>query len=94
MTALVPYDFLTRVFALGAPFMGDYSSNDKVSSKVCRLSFFCDQLYMYCDQLYACMMSLIYHVLIFLTSFICFRTVARWCQKSKSAGLTQYFLTI
>ena len=32
VTALVPYDFLTRVFAMGAPFMGDYSSNDKVST--------------------------------------------------------------
>ena len=30
VTALVPYDFLTRVFAMGAPFMGDYTSNNQV----------------------------------------------------------------
>ena len=30
VTALVPYDFLTRMFALGAPFMGDFSNNNKV----------------------------------------------------------------
>ena len=31
VTALVPYDFMTRVFALGAPFMKDYSKNNKVN---------------------------------------------------------------
>lgn len=34
VTALVPYDFLTRVFALGAPFMKDYSKNNKNRGEV------------------------------------------------------------
>lgn len=28
VTALVPYDFLTGVFAFGAPYMGDYQKHN------------------------------------------------------------------
>jgi hypothetical protein len=33
VVALVPYDFLTNVFALAAPFMGDYQKHNKNRGK-------------------------------------------------------------